>query len=149
MPSCERTFPQNNSLSFLLFISPWFSRKKKLINPRALLPCMARETQTQSPELKPTGKFILRVLKSMYSAVLDEKCNVVRPIPCLEDYKINEDVVWCRMAGKPEMCICYELEVGKTYYFVSKSVTYKVLVTDKKTDIVEISLAPPPCMQRW
>ena len=114
---------------------------------------MAGETtQTQSPEPKPTGKFILRALKSMYSVVLDEKCNVVRPIQCPEDYKINEDVVWCRMTSKPEMCICYELEVGKTYYFIStseekkKTVTYKVLVTDKKTDIVEISLAPPPCM---
>ena len=114
---------------------------------------MARETtQPQSPELKPTGKFILRALKSMYSVVLDEKCNVVRPIQCPEDLsKINEDVVWCRMAGKTEMCICYELEVGKTYFILAgekkKTVTYKILVTDKKTDIVEISLALPPCMQ--
>jgi hypothetical protein len=112
---------------------------------------MARETQTQTPELKPT-KFILRVLRMMYSVVMDEECRRIEPVPCPDLSKINEDVVWCRIAGKPEMCICYELEVGKTYYFIStseekkKTVTYKVLVTDKKTEIVEISLAPPTCM---
>jgi NDP-sugar pyrophosphorylase family protein len=103
----------------------------------------------------PTGKkYILRVLRIMYSVVMDEKCRRIEPVPCPEDLsKINEDVVWCRITSKPkEVCVCYELEVGKTYYFIStnekkkKSVTYKVLVTDKKTDIVEFSLAPPPCI---
>jgi hypothetical protein len=110
---------------------------------------MAGETtQTQSPELKPTGKFILRALKSMYSVVLDEVCNVIKPIPCPEDLsEINEDVVWCRIVGKTEMCTCYELEIGKTYYFVAggkdKVVTYKILVTERKTEILEIMLTLP------
>jgi len=117
---------------------------------------MTREIHDkEGPVEGPTGKkYILRVLRIMYSVVMDEKCKRIEPVPCPEDLsRINEDVVWCRITSKPkEVCVCYELEVGKTYYFISmnekkkKSVTYKVLVTDKKTDIVEISLAPPPCM---
>jgi hypothetical protein len=103
---------------------------------------------------KPTGSiYILKVVKGVYTQVMDEKCNVVRPIPCSDE--VDEQSIQCALlpcSKQKELCECYELEVGRTYYFVSvdkkgKVVTYKILVTKKKTEIVEIMLTLPPC--RW
>jgi len=129
-----------------LFLNPWFSRGKKLINPRALLPCMAGETQTQT-ELKPTG-FILKTIKGVYAEVLDEKCRRIEPKPCPDE--VDEQPIQCALLPcnkQRELCECYELVVGETYYFVTNEkgrvVTYKILVTERKTEILEIMLTLP------
>ncbi len=99
---------------------------------------------------KPTGKFILKTVKGVYDKIMDEKCNVVKPIPCPDE--VDEQPIQCALLPcnkQRELCECYELEIGRTYYFVAgekkKSVTYKVLVTERKTEILEIMLTLPLC----
>jgi len=110
---------------------------------------MAEENQPQVKSEKPTG-FILKTIKGVYAEVLDERCNVVKPIPCPDE--VDEQPIQCALLPcnkQRELCECYELVIGETYYFVTnekgKVVTYKVLVTERKTEILEIMLTLPSC----
>ena len=116
---------------------------------------MMGEKQDIGPVEGPTGKkYILKTVKGVYAQIMDEKCNVVKPIPCPDE--VDEQPFYCALLPcnrQRELCECYELVVGNTYYFVTvdkkgRVVTYKILVTESKTDIVEILLTTPPCLSR-
>jgi len=100
---------------------------------------------------KSTGKstFILKVRKGMYR-VVDMDCNLIPPIPCPDPDRINETWDWGPKNAEYE---CYELEVGKWYYFEeSEAWTYKELVTSKRMEGLEVMPAPlkyvPKCRER-
>jgi hypothetical protein len=96
-------------------------------------------------------KYVLKTVKGTYTEILTEKCEKVNPIPCPDE--VDEQPFLCALlpcSKQKELCECYELEVGKSYYFVTvdkkgRVLTYKVLVTSEKTDILEILLTLPPC----
>jgi len=97
---------------------------------------------------KSTGKFILRVRKGMYR-VVDRDCNPIPPIPCPDLDKINETWDWGPNVGYE----CYELEVGKWYYFEESGAwTYTELVTSKGMEGLEVITAPlryvPKCKEK-
>ena len=98
---------------------------------------------------KPVGKFILMELKGLYTEVLTEDCRRVNPIPCPDE--VNERPIHCALlpcSKQRELCECYELELGKTYYFVAVDknggvITYKILVTNEGTKILGSMLSLP------
>jgi hypothetical protein len=110
---------------------------------------MVRENMDIGPVEGPTGKkYILKTVKGVYAKIMDEKCNVVKPIPCPDE--VDEQPFQCALLPcnkQRELCECYELVVGETYYFVTNEkgrvVTYKILVTERKTEILEIMLTLP------
>ena len=104
---------------------------------------MTSENQTQG------NRYILKTMKGTYTKILTEKCEKVNPIPCPDE--VNEQPFQCALlpcSKQRELCECYELEVGKTYYFVTvdkkgRVITYKILVTERRTEILEIILTLP------
>jgi len=110
---------------------------------------MVRENMDIGPVEGLTGKkYILKTVKGVYAKIMDEKCNVVKPIPCPDE--VDEQPIQCALLPcnkQRELCECYELVVGETYYFVTnekgKVVTYKILVTERRTEILEIMLTLP------
>ena len=113
---------------------------------------MMDEKQTQgNPVVKSTGKstFILKVRKGMYR-VVDMDCNLISPIPCPDPEHIDETWDW----GPGDEYECYELVVGKWYYFEeSGRYTYTELVTPKRMEGLEVHPAPlkyavPKCRER-
>jgi hypothetical protein len=107
---------------------------------------------SKKQDMGPTGKkYILMTIKGTYTQIMDEKCNVVKPIPCSDE--VDERPIQCALlpcSKQRELCECYELVVENTYYFVSnvkgRVLTYKILVTERKTEILEIMLTLPLCM---
>ena len=95
------------------------------------------------------GKFILMELKGTYTEVFTEDCRKVNPIPCPDE--VDERPIYCALlscARQKELCECYELELGETYYFVAVDknggvITYKILVTDEGTKILGSMLTLP------
>jgi len=132
-----------------MFLSLWFLRERKLINPCALLTCMMGEKQDMGLSTGPTSrKYILKTVKGVYAKIMDEECRRIEPIPCPDE--VDEQPFQCALLPcnkQRELCECYELVVGGTYYFVTNEkgrvLTYKILVTERKTEILEIMLTLP------
>jgi len=91
--------------------------------------------------VKSTGKstFILKVRKGMYR-VVDMDCNPIPPIPCPDPERINETWDW---GPKDAGYECYELVIGKWYYFEESGAwTYTELVGEKRMEGLEVMPAP-------
>jgi len=102
---------------------------------------MMDEKQTQGNPVKSTGKstFILKVRKGMYR-VVDMDCNPIPPIPCPDPERINETWDW---GPKDAGYECYELVIGKWYYFEESGAwTYTELVGEKRMEGLEVMPAP-------
>ena len=85
---------------------------------------------------QPTGKLILKVRKGMYR-VVDMDCNPVKPIPCPN--RVDEVWDWGPNTGYE----CYELVIGRWYYFEESGAwTYTELVTQKGMEGLEVHPAP-------